>query len=64
MNYYELNKDKILPRQRQYYYDNKDKIYQRLNKIKCECGGYYAPTQKERHNATKAHCRIYHYKVN
>ena len=63
MDYYKLNKLKIAERKKQYYNDNKDKIYARLNYIKCECGGFYSPNHQEKHNATKAHCKIYNYKI-
>ena len=52
MTYYELNKIKILQRQ------NK-----RSGKIKCECGGYYTINNRERHERTKNHCKIYNYKL-
>ena len=52
MTYYELNKIKILQKQ------NK-----RSGKIKCECGGYYTINNRERHERTKNHCKIYNYKL-
>ena len=54
MTYYQSHKDIILTRSKQYYYKNKDKINDRLNKIKCiECGGYYK--NFERHQRSKSH---------
>ena len=46
MDYYKLNKLKIAERKKQYYNNNKDKIYARLNYIKCECGGFYSPNHQ------------------
>ena len=63
MTYYQSHKDIILTRSKQYYYKNKDKINDRLNKIKCiECGGYYK--HEERHQRSKLHWqKIFNYPI-
>ena len=65
MTYYELHKADILKKQNEYNEKNKDKIYNRLGKIKCDsCSTYYTPKSKERHERTKKHCKSYNYNIN
>ncbi len=64
MTYYELNKEFLLPKQKDYYYKNKDKINQRIGRIKCEiCQGHFKPDSKDRHYRTKTHWNAINYPI-
>ena len=63
MTYYDLNKSSRLAYQNQYNLINIELISKKLGRIKCECGEYYNPKQKERHERKKSHCKLFNYNI-
>ena len=50
--YYQINKERIKNKYKEWYDTNKDKIYE---KIECECGLFYTRYRKTRHCKSKRH---------
>lgn len=53
---YERNKDKILPKVREHYYEHREEILKRRQgRYTCECGSNLLKIHKARHEKTSKH---------
>ena len=56
--YYELNRERILEKSKQWRENNKDKIEKQKEKIKCECGSIISRSGVSGHKNTDKHLRF------